>query len=138
MTKNWPDLPPDVQSPCKEFGTFYCNFAGEVKKTFKSYDAIAIGGKNVHTFSHCSSMGDKACTDCKQSLSPTWVQQVTCRRQFFVVVKKVGPISCLNVLLLQLFSISSTSSLSWKACQHSMLYSNLRWQQLKEDMSPSY
>ena len=55
VVENWTDLPPDLQSTCKEFGTFFCkmhpiiNFAEEVNKTLKSYEDIATSGKNLHT-----------------------------------------------------------------------------------------
>ena len=142
VIESWADLPPDVQSTCKEFGTFYCkmhpiiDFAEEVNNTLKSYKDIATSGKKLHTLLTAETRGDKVCTDSKQGLSPPWVQRVGCGRQIFQVCRE------------GVWREEQTGVLCWKygqypvwrgffnsfkqahhllpekACQHKMLYSS--------------
>ena len=55
VVKNWDDLPDDVRSCIKDFGSFYCkmhplvNFAEEVDKVLKSFEDISTSGRHAHT-----------------------------------------------------------------------------------------
>ena len=128
VVENWKDLPPDLESTCKEFCTFFCkmhpiiNFAEEVNKTLKLYEDIATSGKNLHTLLTAEAGVTRLVRTASKAFHTVGPTSQVWKTSFLSFLRgsmerttdwytmlETGPISCSKVLRQLCFTISTSS-----------------------------